>query len=83
MTDSPLYDQAVERFMARKPACVICGASDWDVSAYAMLAEDADGIFNPMSRSYDAFAAFTCRGCGQTLFVRSGQLRPAHPDPVD
>jgi hypothetical protein len=83
MTDSPLYDQAVERFMARRAPCAICGASDWEVSAYAFLTEDADGVFNPMSRSYEGFAAFTCRDCQQTVFVRTGQLRPAHPDPVD
>jgi hypothetical protein len=83
MTDSPLYDQTVARFLKRKPACTICGASDWEVSAYAFLTEDADGVFNPMSHSYDGFAAFVRRDCQQTVFVRTSQLRPAHPDPAD
>lgn len=83
MTDPPLYTQAVDRFMQRAPACAICGASDWEASYYALLTQNDKGIFQPLSRSYDGYAAFTCRDCQQTVFVRIGALQPTNPEPAE
>jgi hypothetical protein len=70
MSESPLYDQAVRRFLERKVVCAVCGASDWEACGYAVLAADEQGALQPLSRSYAQFAGFTCRDCEQTVFVR-------------
>lgn len=76
---SERYDQAAERFTKRNLPCAVCGATDWSISNFALLGEDADGSFNPLSHTYIGFVAYTCRECQQTLFEKVAPLVPNVP----